>query len=193
MSSSVFARLFPTLAASNEGVGNVRVIDAIIAACAAALCSVLAMPSARAVDKAQAGRPVATYDAEGDWRVGADERGMRKYVLVVLKTGATRVPDGAERDAMFAGHFANIERLPAAGRLALAGPFSLKDPFGWRGLYIFAVDGIECCAHLRSNADLGGAEGRDGAGVPRVVRQCRGDVAAGNGTSAWRRRRRRSL
>ncbi len=117
------------------------------AACAAALCSVLAMPSARAVDAAQAGRPVATYDAELARRVGADERGMRKYVLVVLKTGATRVPDGAERDAMFAGHFANIERLAKAGRLALAGPFS-KDPSGWRGLYIFAVDGIDAARTL---------------------------------------------
>lgn len=25
---------------------------------------------------------------------GADERGMRKYVLVILKSGAKRVPDG---------------------------------------------------------------------------------------------------
>jgi uncharacterized protein YciI len=114
------------------------------AACAAALCAVLAMPSARG---AEAGRLAAGYDAELARRVGADERGMRKYVLVVLKTGATRVPDGAERDAMFAGHFANIERLAKAGQLALAGPFS-KDPSGWRGLYVFAVDGIDAARKL---------------------------------------------
>ena len=43
---------------------------------------------------------------------------------------------------MFAGHFANMERLSAAGKLVLAGPFS-KDPDGWRGLFVFAVADIE--------------------------------------------------
>jgi len=91
-----------------------------------------------------AGPPVAPegYDAALATRLGADERGMRKYVLVILKTGATRVADGPGREAMFAGHFANMERLAKAGKLALAGPFS-KDPAGWRGLYVFAVESID--------------------------------------------------
>ena len=84
----------------------------------------------------------ATFDAALAKRLGADERGMRRYVLVILKTGPTRVPDGDARKAMFAGHFANIERLSKAGKLALAGPFD-KDPAGWRGLYVFAVDSVE--------------------------------------------------
>ena len=63
---------------------------------------------------------------------------MRRYVLVILRTGPTRVPDGEKRDAMFAGHFANMERLAKAGKLVLAGPFT-KDPDGWRGLFVFAV------------------------------------------------------
>jgi uncharacterized protein YciI len=75
-------------------------------------------------------------------RTGADARGMRQYILVVLKTGPTRVPDGKARDAMFAGHFANMVRWSKAGQLVLAGPFT-ADPAGWRGLYVFAVDGIE--------------------------------------------------
>jgi uncharacterized protein YciI len=82
------------------------------------------------------------YDAALAKRLGADERGMRSYVLVILKTGPTRVPDGEKRQAMFAGHFANIERLAAEGKLALAGPFS-QDEQGWRGLYIFAVADVE--------------------------------------------------
>lgn len=87
--------------------------------------------------------PVSTeFDAELAKRLGADERGMRQYVLVILKTGPTRVPDGDARNAMFAGHFANIERLSKAGKLVLAGPFG-KDPNGWRGLYVFAVADIE--------------------------------------------------
>ena len=75
-------------------------------------------------------------------RTGADEHGMRPYVLVVLKTGPKRMPDGEAREAMFAGHFANMERLSEQGKLVLAGPF-LKDPAGWRGLFVFAVDDIE--------------------------------------------------
>jgi uncharacterized protein YciI len=81
------------------------------------------------------------YDAESAQRLGADQRGMRSYVLVVLKTGPNKVAPGKERDEMFAGHFANIKRLAADGKLAVAGPFDGID--GWRGLFIFAVKDIE--------------------------------------------------
>lgn len=82
------------------------------------------------------------YDAALARRLGADERGMRPYVLVVLKTGPTRVPDGPKRDAMFAGHFANIQRLADAGKLAVAGAFE-DNPDHWRGVFVLAVDGID--------------------------------------------------
>jgi uncharacterized protein YciI len=72
---------------------------------------------------------------------GADERGMRSYVLVILKTGATRLPDGPERNEMFKGHFANMSRLAAEGKLVQAGPLDGVD--GWRGLYVFATPDIE--------------------------------------------------
>lgn len=84
----------------------------------------------------------ATFDADLAKKTGADERGMRGYVLVILKTGPTRVPDGEKRDAMFAGHFANMGRLAKEGKLVLAGPFE-QDPDGWRGLFVFAVDSID--------------------------------------------------
>lgn len=83
----------------------------------------------------------ATFDDALARSVGADERGMRPYVLVILKTGPTRVPAGPERDEMFKGHFANMKRLAAEGKLAVAGPLDGVD--GWRGLYIFAVPEIE--------------------------------------------------
>jgi uncharacterized protein YciI len=85
---------------------------------------------------------VAGYNAELARTLGADERGMRSYVLVILKTGPTKVPAGAERDEMFKGHFANIERLAKAGTLAVAGPFA-DSGNGWRGLYLFAVTDVE--------------------------------------------------
>ena len=82
------------------------------------------------------------YDAALAKRLGADERGMHRYVLVILKTGPTRVPDGEARKAMFAGHFANMERLSKQGKLALAGPFE-ESTDGWRGLFVFAVSSVK--------------------------------------------------
>ena len=81
------------------------------------------------------------YDAERARATGADDNGMRGYVFVLLKTGPNRIPAGPERDEMFKGHFANINRLAGEGKLALAGPFDGVD--GWRGLYIFSVVDID--------------------------------------------------
>ncbi|AKC88445.1 hypothetical protein WQ53_15480 [Pseudoxanthomonas suwonensis] len=101
------------------------------------LSVLLAMPAAAAEPA-----PVPAFDAELARRTGADERGMRPYVLVILKTGPQRMPDGEARQAMFAGHFANMERLSNEGKLVLAGPF-VQDPDGWRGLFVFALDDVE--------------------------------------------------
>lgn len=80
------------------------------------------------------------FDLKLAQSTGADENGMRAYVLVILKTG-TRVPDGPERTEMFKGHFANINRLAGEGKLVLAGPLDGVD--GWRGLFVFATPEIE--------------------------------------------------
>ena len=107
----------------------------------------LAMLALMAACAAYAKDPVAAnaatvFDAALARRTGADEHGMRRYVLVILKTGPARMPDGEARNAMFAGHMANIGRLAEEGKLALAGPF-MQDPAGWRGLFVFAVTDIE--------------------------------------------------
>jgi uncharacterized protein YciI len=81
------------------------------------------------------------YDEALARSLGADEYGMRSYVLVILKTGPNRIPDGPERDEMFRGHFANMQRLSQEGKLALAGPLDGVD--GWRGLFVIAVPEIE--------------------------------------------------
>ena len=88
-----------------------------------------------------ADQPPASPDPALAARLGADERGMRHYVLVVLKTGPNKMAAGPQRDEMFKGHFANIQRLADAGKLAVAGPFDGVD--GWRGLFIFAVEDID--------------------------------------------------
>lgn len=82
-----------------------------------------------------------TYDAELAKSVAADDYGMRRYVLVILKTGPTPLPAGAQRDEVFKGHFANMSRLAAEGKLAFAGP--LDGVEGRRGIFVFAVPDIE--------------------------------------------------
>jgi uncharacterized protein YciI len=109
---------------------------AAVATCAALLFLTL---SARAQGSPEATRPV--YEPELARSLGADDNGMKSYVLVILKTGPNKVPAGPERDEMFKGHFANMGRLLAEGKLALAGPFDGVD--GWRGLFIFAVAEID--------------------------------------------------
>ena len=83
------------------------------------------------------------YDPELAKRLGADERGMKTYVLCILKTGPKDADvKGDERKAIFAGHFANIGKLADEGKLAVAGPFGKNDK-AYRGLYIFNVATVE--------------------------------------------------
>jgi uncharacterized protein YciI len=107
----------------------------------AASCAALLLLSPLAHAQAPGSAAAPPYDPALARSTGADENGMRSYVLVVLRTGPNKVPDGQERDEMFKGHFANMKRLAAEGKLALAGPFDGVD--GWRGLFIFAVADIE--------------------------------------------------
>src|SRR4051794_30805725 len=94
-----------------------------------------------AADVAQTAPPVLPkFDSEQVKSLGGNENGMRSYVLVLLRNGPNKMPEGAARAAMFKGHFANIERLAAERKLALAGP--LDDVDGLRGLFVFAVTDI---------------------------------------------------
>lgn len=96
---------------------------------------------AMAGEEAAPAKPV--HDAELAKKLGADERGMKKFVLCILKTGPKDAEfKGKEREEIFAGHFANITRLADEGKLAVAGPFGKNDKT-WRGLYIFNVTTIE--------------------------------------------------
>ena len=85
----------------------------------------------------------AEYDAALAEELGADAYGMRSSVLVILSTGPNdaTVTDKAERQEIFAGHFANMGRLAEQGKLVLAGP--LMDDLPKRGLFIFNVETLE--------------------------------------------------
>ena len=86
-------------------------------------------------------KPAVQYDAELAKSLGADDMGMRSYVLVILKTGPNKVPEGDPRKKMFAGHFANMNRLAGEKKLVLAGP--LDGVEGRRGIFVFNTPDIE--------------------------------------------------
>ena len=97
---------------------------------------------------AQAGRAGAvTYDADLAKRLGADERGMKMYVLVILKTGPKADFPKDERAKIFAGHMDNLKQLAREGKLVIAGPFE-DNAQHYEGIFIFNVAKIADAAAL---------------------------------------------
>lgn len=107
------------------------------------LVVIVVVVAAAAVALGQTTGKKSGYDSQLAKRLGADERGMKMYVLCILKTGPKDGEiKGQERKDIFAGHFANIGRLADEGKLAVAGPFE-DNAKGYRGLYIFNVATLE--------------------------------------------------
>ena len=114
----------------------------ILRAGSAALLLVAICACASAGETPEASAPV-PYDAALAEKLGADEYGMRSYVLAILKTGPqdAAITNKDERAALFAGHFSNMGRLAEEGKLVLAGPLGGED--GRRGMFVFNTPNIE--------------------------------------------------
>lgn len=82
------------------------------------------------------------YDDKLAKAVGADDYGMKMYVLVMLKTGSNTTETKAKTDSLFAGHMANINRLVAENKLIVAGPLAKNDK-NYRGIFIFDVKTLD--------------------------------------------------
>ncbi len=82
------------------------------------------------------------YDSTLAKTFGADDYGMKMYVLVILKTGSNTVENKAVRDSLFAGHMQNIGRLVDMGKLIVAGPLGKNDKT-YRGIFILNVTTFE--------------------------------------------------
>jgi uncharacterized protein YciI len=81
------------------------------------------------------------FDSLYAQQLGADDYGMRSYVMAFLKVGPNRDRTEEEARELQAAHMANIGRLAEEGKLVLAGPF--LDGGELRGIYIFAVESVE--------------------------------------------------
>lgn len=96
-----------------------------------------------------AGGPAQTqaFDPVFAERVGADERGMRPYVLAILTTGPNTTLSSEERQRLFHAHMANIQSLAEQGALVIAGPLGPNDR-QYRGIFILNVATVEEAAAL---------------------------------------------
>ncbi len=81
------------------------------------------------------------YDSLLAAETGADEYGMRKYVIAYLLAGPNRDQDSVEAMNLQRAHMDNIIRMAEEGKLVLAGPF--LDDTEVRGIYVFAVETVE--------------------------------------------------
>lgn len=80
------------------------------------------------------------YDAALAKKLGADDYGMKKYVIAFLKEGPTQLKDSAANMQLQMAHLKNIGRLAAEGKLVVAGPFLDNQPL--RGIFIFNVETV---------------------------------------------------
>lgn len=83
-------------------------------------------------------------------KYGADDYGMKQYVMAFLRKGPNRDLDSAAQMELQMKHLKNINRLADEGKLILAGPF--MDDGYLRGIYIFNVSTIEEAEKL-TNSD----------------------------------------
>ncbi len=88
---------------------------------------------------ASMGASAQAYDSSQARRWGADEYGMRMYVLVMLKTGpAVATTDKSVIDSLMPAHLGNIQRLADEGKMAVAGPMSPND-LHYEGLFVMTT------------------------------------------------------
>lgn len=81
------------------------------------------------------------FDSINAVQHGADQYGMKQYVITFLKIGPNRVLDSAETYNLQVGHMENIGKMADAGQLVLVGPFMGNGEI--RGIYIFNVTTVE--------------------------------------------------
>ena len=75
------------------------------------------------------------YDKALADKLGGDAYGMKRYYLVIFKTGANTTTDKNIINSSFKGHMDNINKLVEEGKLIVAGPLGKNDK-DYRGIFI---------------------------------------------------------
>lgn len=89
------------------------------------------------------------YDSILAKEYGADQYGMKTYVIAFLKSGPDRIEDKVKAAELQKAHMSNIKRMSEEGKLLLAGPF--LDNGELRGIYVFNVATLEEAKELTAS------------------------------------------
>ncbi|HRE40224.1 MAG TPA: YciI family protein [Ignavibacteria bacterium] len=81
------------------------------------------------------------YDSLLAQKYGADEFGMKSYIMVFLKSGKVKIEDKEKLTEIQKGHMDNIKKLVSEGKLVLAGPFLDKTEL--RGIFILNISDMK--------------------------------------------------
>ena len=81
------------------------------------------------------------YNATLANKLNADDYGMKKYVMALLRSGPNRSKDSITRTELQKAHMANIVKMAEQGMLVMAGPFFGEGEI--RGIYVFNVETLE--------------------------------------------------
>jgi uncharacterized protein YciI len=115
------------------------------------ILSVFALFACNNTEKSPASTPSPTpaaYDFNTDTSVYSGE--MKRYWLVLLKSGNNRSQDSASAAKIQAAHMANINRLAKEGKLIMAGPIGAETDL--RGIFIMdAKDSTEIAALVNTD------------------------------------------
>lgn len=87
---------------------------------------------------ARAEDPSPGFDAALATELGADDYGMRRYVMAFLKTGPNQDHEPEAVAVLQRGHMEHMRRMADDGKLVMAGPFLGGGEL--RGIFIFAVE-----------------------------------------------------
>lgn len=67
------------------------------------------------------------YDSLLAKKLNGNDNGMKRYFLVILKTGSATITEKSKNDSIFAGHMKNIQHLASLNKLVVAGPLGKND------------------------------------------------------------------
>jgi uncharacterized protein YciI len=85
--------------------------------------------------------PQLKYNAEKAKKLGADELGMRNYVIGFMRAGPIKLTNSKDVALLRKAHLKNMQRLATEGKLLVAGPFT--DNKSMKGFYIFDVASVD--------------------------------------------------
>lgn len=98
--------------------------------------------------KTEPAASVAPYDLTKDTSVYSNE--MKRFWLVLLKTGNNRNQDSASAAKIQAAHMANIARLAKKGKIIMAGPIGAEADI--RGIFLMdAKDSAEVASLVNTD------------------------------------------